>query len=170
MSTFQRAGFWSVPAAAAIVALAVLAVGAPVALAGDSSPREPRAEVVLPRGSIAHRPLETPDDQPAQVTPTPDDEIPDVSLTLGDASHTVDVVGYFTDSVNGYAVSASPDGIVHTSRSGTVITIEPIAVGSTTVTVTGMKSAVRTSGSDSPSPSRRWSPRPRRPAASRPSR
>ena len=139
MSTFQRAGFWSVPAAAAIVALAVLAVGAPVALAGDSSPREPRAEVVLPRGSHAHRPLETPDDQPAQVTPTPDDEIPDVSLTLGDASHTVDVAGYFTDSVNGYAVSASPGDIVHTSRSGTVITIEPIAVGSTTVTVTGMK-------------------------------
>ena len=119
--------------------MAVLAVGAPVALAGDSSPREPRAEVVLPRGSIAHRPLETPDDQPAQVTPTPDDEIPDVSLTLGGASHTVDVAAYFTDSVNGYEVRTSPNNIVRTSRSGTVITIEPIAVGSTTVTVTGKK-------------------------------
>ena len=139
MCTFQRAGFWSVPAAAAIVALAVLAVGAPVAQAGDSSPREPRAEVVLPRGSIAHRPLETPDDQPAQEMPTPDDEIPDVSLTLGDASHTVDVVGYFTDSVNGYEVRTSPDNIVHTSRSGTVITIVALKIGSTTVTVTGEK-------------------------------
>ena len=119
--------------------MAVLAVGAPVALAGDSSPREPRAEVVLPRGSNAHHPLGTSGDQPAQVTPTPDDEIPDVSLTLGDASHTVDVVGYFTDSVIGYEVAASPNGIVRTSRSGTLITIEPIAVGSTTVTVTGRR-------------------------------
>ena len=139
MCTFQRAGFWSVPAAAAIVALAVLAVGAPVAQAGDSSPHEPRTEVVLPRGSIAHHLLETPDDQPAQVTPTPDDDIPDVALTLGDASHTVDVAGYFTDSVIRYEVAASPNGIVRTSGSGTLITIEPIAVGSTTVTVTGRR-------------------------------
>ncbi len=139
MSTFQRAGFWSVPAAAAIVALAVLAVGAPVAQAGDSSPHEPRTEVVLPRGSIAHHPLGTSDDQPAQVTPTPDDEIPDVALTLGGASHAVDVAGYFTDSVNGYSVSASPGDIVHTSRSGTVITIVALKIGSTTVTVTGRR-------------------------------
>ena len=119
--------------------MAVLAVGAPVALAGDSSPREPRAEVVLPRGSNAHHPLGTSGDLPAQEMPTPDDDIPDVALTLGGASHTVDVAAYFTDSVNGYEVRTSPNNIVRTSRSGTVITIEPIAVGSTTVTVTGKK-------------------------------
>ena len=135
----QRAGLRSLPAAAAIVALAVLAVGAPVAQAGDSSPHEPRAEVVLPRGSNAHHPLGTSGDLPAQEVPTPDDEIPDVSLTLGGASHTVDVAGYFTDSVNEFGVAASPSNTVRTSRSGTVITIEPLAVGSVTVTVTGKK-------------------------------
>ena len=63
-----------------------------------------------------------------------------MALTLGGASHTVDVEGYFTDSVNGYAVSASPQDIVHTSRSGTEVTIKPIGAGSATVTVIGTKS------------------------------
>ena len=133
------AGWRSVLAAAVIAALSVLIAGPPLALAGDSSPHEPRAEVARSARSHAHHPLGTSGDLPSQETPTPDDDIPDVALTLGGASHTVDVAGYFTDSVNGYEVRTSPDNIVRTSRSGTVITIEPIAVGSTTVTVTGKK-------------------------------
>ena len=133
------AGWRSVPAAAAIAALCVLIAGAPVALAGDEPVPEPRVEAVRSARSHAHRLLGTPGDLPAQETPTPDDDIPDVALTLGGASHTVDVAGYFTDSVIRYEVSASPNGIVRTSRSGTLITIEPIAAGSTTVTVTGRR-------------------------------
>ncbi len=133
------AGWRSVPAAAAIAALCVLIAGAPAALAGDEPAPEPRVEAVRSARSHAHRSLGTSGDLPSQETPTPDDDIPDVALTLGGASHTVDVAGYFTDSVNGYEVRTSPDNIVRTSRSGTVITIEPIAVGSTTVTVTGKK-------------------------------
>ena len=113
--------------------------GAPAALAGDNAPHARPAEAAPALGPHAPRPLGALDDLPAQEAPTPEDEIPDVSLTLGGASHTVDVEGYFSDSVNQYNVSASPSGIVHTSRSGTVITIEPLAIGTATVTVTGRK-------------------------------
>ena len=109
-------------------------------MAGDEATGASQAEGAPAQRPHAQRPLGALDDLPAQEAPTPQDEIPDVSLTLGGASHTVDVAGYFSDSVNGYEVSASPNGIVHTSRSGTVITIEPLTIGTAAVTVKGKKS------------------------------
>ena len=130
----RRAG-----AAVAVIVASILMTGAPAAVAVEatSAPQTAGAPSTAPH---VHRPPAAPDDLRAQQTPTPDDEIPDVALTLGGASHTVDVEGYFTDSVNGYEVRASPDNIVHTSRSGTEVTIKPIGAGSATVTVIGKKS------------------------------
>ena len=122
-------GWRRAAAVVAVIAASVLMAGAPAALAGDNAPHAPPAEAAPSLGPHAQRSLGALDDLPAQEAPTPEDEIPDVSLTLGGASHTVDVEGYFSDSVNQYNVSASPSGIVHTSRSGTVITIEPLAIG-----------------------------------------
>ena len=125
-------------AAVAVIVASMLMTGAPAALAGEatSAPQTAGAPSTAPH---VHRPPAALDDLRARQTPTPDDEIPDVALTLGGASHTVDVEGYFSDSVNGYEVRASPDNIVHTSRSGTEVTIEAIGAGSATVTVTGRK-------------------------------
>ena len=129
----RRAG-----AAVAVIVASILMTGAPAAVAVEATgaPQTAGAPSTAPH---VHGPPAAPDDLRAQQTPTPDDEIPDVALTLGGASHTVDVEGYFTDSVNGYEVRASPDDIVHTSRSGTEVTIEPIGAGSATVTVIGKK-------------------------------
>ena len=127
-------------AAVAVIVASMLMTGAPAALALDEATSAPQTAGAPSPAPHVHRPPAAPDDLRAQQTPTPDDEIPDVALTLGGASHTVDVEGYFTDSVNGYEVRASPDDIVHTSRSGTVITIKPLAAGSATVTVIGKKS------------------------------
>ena len=126
-------------AAVAVIVASMLMAGAPAALAGGATGALQTAGAPSPAPHV-HRPPAAPDDLRAQQTPTPDDEIPDVALTLGGASHTVDVEGYFTDSVNGYEVRASPDNIVHTSRSGTEVTIKPIGAGSATVTVIGKKS------------------------------
>ena len=81
--------------------------------------------------------------------------------------HTVDVEGYFSDSVNQYNVSASPSDIVHTSRSGTVITIEPLKIGTATVTVKGKKSRWQRAEAIHRHGERRWSPPPPLPAAFR---
>ncbi len=137
------AGWRGVRAAAAIAAVSVLLSGVPAVLASEGPASTPRESRLLRPGLHAGHPLGALDAVPAQATPTPtptpNDEIPDVSLTLGGASHTVDVEGYFSESVNAYEVKASPNGIVRTSRSGTVITIEPLAVGTATITVTGKK-------------------------------
>jgi len=122
-----------------IAVLSVLISGAPAVLASDRSAGPPRDSRLHPPGLHAGLPLDVLEDLRAQQTPTPEDDIPDVSLTLGGASHTVDVAGYFSDSVHSYEVTASPNGIVRTSRSGTVITLEPLAAGSATVTVRGRK-------------------------------
>ena len=132
------AGSRKAGAAVAVIVASMLMTGAPAALAGEATGAPQTAGAPSPAPHV-HRPPAALDDLRAQQTPTPDDEIPDVALTLGGASHTVDVEGYFSDSVNQYEVRASPNGIVHTSGSGTVITIEPHAIGSTTVTVTGRK-------------------------------
>ena len=133
------AGSRKAGAAVAVIAASMLMTGAPAAVAVEATgaPQTAGAPSTAPH---VHRPPAALDDLWAQQTPTPDDDIPDVSLTLGGASHTVDVEGYFSDSVNGYAVSASPQDIVHTSRSGTEVTIKPIGAGSATVTVIGTKS------------------------------
>ncbi|MYI82395.1 MAG: hypothetical protein F4056_03490 [Chloroflexi bacterium] len=113
--------------------------GAPAVLAADEAASAPRDSRLHPPGLHDKHPLRAFEDLPAQRTPTPEDDLPDVSLTLGGASHSVDVAGYFSDSVHGYEIAAAPNGIVRISRSGTVITIEPLAVGSATVTVRGRK-------------------------------
>ena len=134
LAASRRAG-----AAAAIIAASALVAGAPAALAGDEAHHPPPTLGGPPPAPHVDRPPAALEGLPAQQTPTPEDDIPDVALTLGGASHTVDVAGYFTDSVIRYEMSASPDDIVRFSRSGTEITIEPIAAGSAIVTVTGRK-------------------------------
>ena len=138
LAASRRAG-----AAAAIIAASALVAGAPAALAGDEAHHPPPTLGGPPPAPHVDRPPAALEGLPAQQTPTPEDDIPDVALTLGGASHTVDVAGYFTDSVNGYDVSASPRNIVRTSRSGTEITIEPVAAGSAIVTVSGRKPSGR---------------------------
>ena len=125
-------------AAVAVIVASMLMAGAPAALAGEATGAPQTAGAPSPAPHV-HRPPAALDDLRAQQTPTPDDEIPDVALTLGGASHTVDVEGYFTDRVIRYQVSASPNEIVHTSRSGTEITIGPLASGTAKVTVIGEK-------------------------------
>ncbi len=129
-------GAWS---AVLIAVVWVLISGAPAVLASERSAGPPRDSGLHPSWLSAGHPLDVIEGLRAQQAPTPEDDIPDVSLTLGGASHAVDVAGYFSDSVHGYEVTASPNGIVRTSRSGTVITLEPLAVGSATVTVRGRK-------------------------------
>ena len=127
-------------AAFLIAALSVLLSGAPAVVdASGEAASAPRESRTPPPGLHAGQPLDAIEGLRAQQAPTPEDEIPDVSLTLGGASHTVDVAGYFSDSVHGYEVTAAPSGVVRISRSGTVITLEPLAVGSARVTVRGRK-------------------------------
>ena len=133
------AGWRGFRAAVAIAAVSLLLSGAPAALASAGPASTPRESRLHATSLHAGHPLDVLEGPRAQQTPTPEDDIPDVSLTLGGASHTVDVAGYFSDSVHSYEVTASPNGIVRTSRSGTVITLEPLAVGSATVTVRGRR-------------------------------
>ena len=95
----RRAG-----AAVAVIVASILMTGAPAAVAVEATgaPQTAGAPSTAPH---VHGPPAAPDDLRAQQTPTPDDEIPDVALTLGGASHTVDVEGYFTDRVIRYQVS-----------------------------------------------------------------
>ncbi len=125
--------------AVVIVGLCVLLSTAPTVQAADEAASAPRDSRLHPRSLLAGDPLGALDGVRAQQTPTPEDDLPDVSLTLGGASHTVDVAGYFSDAVHGYEVTAAPNGIVRISRSGTEVTLEPVAVGSATVTVRGRK-------------------------------
>ena len=129
-------GAW---AALLIAALSVPLSGVPASVDAAEAASAPIESRSRPPGLRAGQPLDDLEGLRAQQTPTPEDDIPDVSLTLGGPSHTVDVVGYFSDRVNRYDVTAAPNGIVRTSRSGTVITIEPLAAGSATVTVRGRK-------------------------------
>ncbi|MYB43296.1 MAG: hypothetical protein F4X76_14190, partial [Chloroflexi bacterium] len=133
------AGWPGVRAAAVTVVVCGLMSGAPAVLAADEAASAPRAGRLHPPGLHDNHPPGAFDDLPAQQTPTLEDDLPDVSLTLGGASHAVDVAGYFSESVHGYEIAAAPSGIVRISRSGTVITLEPLAVGSATVTVRGRK-------------------------------
>ena len=133
------AGWRGVRAAVVIAAVTLLLSGAPAALASAGPASTPRESRLHPTSLHAGQPRDVLEGLHAQQKPTPEDDIPDVSLTLGGASHTVDVAGYFSDSMHSYEVTASPNGIVRTSRSGTVITIEPLAVGSATVTVRGRR-------------------------------
>ena len=126
----------------AVIGIAVASVlisSASAVAASDGPARTLQGSRLHPPSLHAGLPFQASEGLRAQQTPTPEDDIPDVSLTLGGASYTLDVEGYFSDSVIGYEVSAWPSGIVRTSRSGTEITIEPLAAGSTTVTVTGRK-------------------------------
>ncbi len=125
--------------AVVIAGLCVLLSTAPTVQAADEAASAPRDSRLHPRSLLAGDPLGALDGVRAQQTPTPEDDLPDVSLTLGGASHTVDVAGYFSDAVHGYEVTAAPNGIVRISRSGTEVTLEPVAVGSATVTVRGRK-------------------------------
>ena len=125
--------------AVVIAGLCVLIPTAPAAQAAGEAASAPRDSRLHQRSLLAGSPLGALEGVRAQQTPTPEDDLPDVSLTLGGASHTVDVAGYFSDSVHGYEVTAAPNGIVRISRSGTEITLEPLAVGSATVTVRGRK-------------------------------
>ena len=125
--------------AAVIAGLCVLIPTAPAAQAAGEAVSAPRDSRLHQRSLLGGDPLGAPEGVRAQQTPTPEDDLPDVSLTLGGASHTVDVAGYFSDAVHGYEVTAAPNGIVRISRSGTEITLDPVAVGSATVTVRGRK-------------------------------
>ena len=122
------AGSRKAGAAVAVIAASMLMTGAPAARALVEATGAPQTAGAPSPAPHVHRPPAAPDDLRAQQTPTPDDDIPDVSLTLGGPSHTVDVEGYFTDSVNGYAVSGiSARHCPHLEIGDRVITIKPIA-------------------------------------------
>ena len=64
----------------------------------------------------------------------------DVTLVLGQPPHTVGVAAAFSGDLLSYGAASSDPGAADVSISGTVVTVTPVAVGTTTVTVTASNS------------------------------
>ena len=76
---------------------------------------------------------------PANRAPEVRGSIPDQALTPGGPAATVDVANNFADpdgDALSYAVSSSNGGVAAASISGTVVTVQPVALGTAMVTVT----------------------------------
>ena len=79
-----------------------------------------------------------PTEPPANRAPEARGSIPDQALTLGGPAATVDVANNFADpdgDALSYTVSSS-NSVAAASMSGTVVTVQPVAPGAATVTVT----------------------------------
>ena len=100
---------------------AVVVAASTLAACGDSGTEPPPAE------------------PPANRAPEVRGSIPDQALTPGGPAATVDVANNFADpdgDALSYAVSSSNSGVAAASISGTVVTVQPVAPGAATVTVT----------------------------------
>ena len=100
---------------------AVVAAASTLAACGDSGTEPPLPE------------------PPANRAPEARGSIPDQALTLGGPAATVDVANNFADpdgDALSYTVSSSNSGVATASMSGTVVTVQPVAPGAATVTVT----------------------------------
>ena len=64
----------------------------------------------------------------------------DLELILGEPPHTVEVAAAFSGDLLSYGAASSDPGAADVSISGTVVTVTPVAVGTTTVTVTASNS------------------------------
>ena len=65
----------------------------------------------------------------------------DLELILGEPPHTVEVAAAFSGDLLSYGAASSDPGAADVSISGTVVTVTPVAVGTTTVTVTASNRA-----------------------------
>ena len=81
----------------------------------------------------------SPTEPPANRAPEVRGSIPDQALTLGEPAATVNVANNFADpdgDALSYTVSSSNSGVAAASILGTVVTVQPVALGAAAVTVT----------------------------------